>query len=192
MADSIAQPLTTLLDAARAGQSEAFDRVFAQVYDELRRLAHVVRAGRGATLDTTALVHEAYLKLAGAEALAAQNRLHFMRIAARAMRQVLVNAAERRTAAKRGGGQDDVTFDERDSAAPADAADLLALHQALTRLEVMDPRQAQIVECRYFAGLTIPETAGALAVSVPTVNREWRLARAWLARTLGDRALADE
>ena len=128
-----AQPLTTLLDAARAGHSGAFDRVFAQVYDELRRLAHVVRQGRGATVNTTALVHEAYMKMAGADALAAENRLHFMRIAARAMRQVLVNAAERRTAAKRGGGQVDVTFEEQLGAGAVDAGDLLALHDALTR-----------------------------------------------------------
>lgn len=181
------QPLTTLLDGVRAGRPEAFDRVFAQVYDELRRLAHAVRGGRaGATLDTTALVHEAYLKLAGSDALAAENRLHFMRIAARAMRQVLINAAERRAAAKRGGGQVDVTFEEQVRPGAVDAAGLLALDEALTRLEALDPRQAQVVECRYFAGLTIRETAGALGVSVPTVNREWRMARAWLARELGD------
>lgn len=186
MASPSAQPLTTLLDAVRAGRPDAFERVFAQVYDELRRLAHVVRGGRGATLNTTALVHEAYVKLAGADALAAENRLHFMRIAARAMRQVLVNAAERRTAAKRGGDQADITLDEAVKAGAVDAAGLLAVHEAVTRLETMDPRQAQVVECRYFAGLTIQETAGALGVSVPTVNREWRLARAWLARELGD------
>jgi len=180
------QPLTTLLDDVRNGRPGAFDRVFSQVYDELLRLAHAVRRGRAAaTLNTTALVHEAYLKLAGTEALAAESRLHFMRIAARAMRQVLVNAAERRMAAKRGGGQADVTLEDELQGAGVDAGELLALHEALTRLEAIDPRQARVVECRYFAGLTIEETADALGVSVPTVNREWRMARAWLARELG-------
>ena len=184
MSGTPTQSLTTLLDAVRAGRPGAFDRVFAQVYDELRRLAHAVRDGRGTTLHTTALVHEAYLKLAGAEVLAADNRLHFMRIAARAMRQVLINAAERRLAAKRGGGQVDVTFEEQVQPRAVDADGLLALDAALTRLAKLDPRQARVVECRYFAGLTIPETADALGVSVPTINREWRMARAWLASEL--------
>ena len=190
MADSVSQPLTTLLDGVRAGRAGAFDHVFARVYDELRRLAHVVRGGRGATLDTTGLVHEAYVKLAGADLVSAANRLHFMRIAARAMRQVLINAAERRHAAKRGGGQLDLTFEEHLHPGGVDASELLALHDALDRLEAMDPRQAQVVECRYFAGMTIQETAEVLAVSVPTVNREWRMARAWLARALADRPVS--
>ncbi len=185
MADST-QPLTELLDAVRAGRSGAFDRLYEQVYAELRRLAHVVRGGRGATLNTTGLVHEAYVKLAGSEALAADSRLHFMRIAARAMRQVLVDAAERRAAAKRGGGEADVTLEDRPEGDAVDVAELLALNQALERLEALDPRQARVVEARYFAGLTIRETAEALGVSVPTINREWRLARAWLARELGE------
>lgn len=168
--------------------AEPLDRVFARVYGRLRRLAHVVRGGRGgATLNTTALVHEAYIRLAGPGAPAAESRLHFLRLAARAMRQVLVGAVERRMTAKRGGGKGAVTLEEpmAEATATVDPADLLALHGALTRLEAMDRRQARVVEYRFFAGLTIPETAEALGVSVPTVNREWRLARAWLARELG-------
>ncbi len=179
-------PLITLLEAVRAGHTQAFDRVFDLVYDELRRMAHVVRRGRGGTLDTTGLVHEAYVKLAGAAILAPENRLHFMRIAARAMRQVLINAAEQKLAAKRGGGQSDITFEDHLHADRVDVAELLSLHNALGRLEAIDPRQAQVVECRYFGGMTIQETAVAVGVSVPTVNREWRMARAWLARTLTD------
>ena len=186
MPNSHRSPLTTLLDALRTGETGALDRVFAQVYEELQRLAHVVRGGRNATLDTTALVHAAYLKLAGAEALAPENRLHFLRIAARAMRQVLIHAAEKRVAAKRGGGQILITFDEQLKPYRIDEAELLALHDALERLEGMDPRQARVVECRYFAGLTIQETASALEISVPTVNREWRMARAWLACALAE------
>ena len=176
---------TILLEAIRAGDAQARDRLFAHVYDELLRMARAVRRDRGnLTLNTTALVHEAYLKLVGSDHLSAQNRLHFMRIAARAMRQVLVNAAERRHAAKRGAGQFNVTLHYDRHAAPLDAAHLLALNEALSRLEALDPRQVQIVECRFFTGLTIDETAEALDLSAATVNREWRLARAWLQREL--------
>jgi RNA polymerase sigma factor (TIGR02999 family) len=178
-------PITMLLEAAREGDGQAFDRLYAQLYEELRRLARVVRHGRaGQTLSTTALVHEAYVKLVGADPLNVESRLHFMRIAARAMRQVLFNAAERRQAAKRGGGEMAVTLNEDVHAGPVEAAQVLVLEDALRRLEALDPRQAQVVECRFYAGLTIEETAMALDISTATVNREWRLARAWLARAL--------
>lgn len=137
------------------------------------------------TLNTTALVHETYIKLRGAaKPLDAQNRLHFMRIAARAMRQVIVNSAEQRLADKRGGGQLEVTLGDEAEGVSVDATQVLALDGALRRLEALDPRQAQIVECRFFGGLTIPETASALSVSVATVNREWQVARLWLAREM--------
>ena len=177
--------ITALLEAARDGDAQALDQVFARAYDELRRLARVVRRDRaGSTLNTTALVHEAYVKLAGSNGLDVKNRLHFMRIAARAMRQVLINAAERRMADKRGGGELDITLHESIHGGAVDVTQLLALEDALRRLEALDPRQGLIVECRFFAGLTIKETAEALNISVPTVNRDWQLARAWLAREL--------
>ena len=111
--------------------------------------------------------------------------MHFFRVAARAMRQVLVNAAHRRLAQKRGGGEWAVTFDEALMAAPVPSEQLIALDEALRRLERLDPRQAAIVEYRFFAGMTVEETAEALGVSAPTVKRDWRAARAWLARELG-------
>jgi RNA polymerase sigma factor (TIGR02999 family) len=174
--------LTALLRAAEAGDAAAFDRAFAGVYDELHRLAARVRGGRASdTLGATALVHEAYLKLAPAAQPAWEGRRHFLRVAARAMRQVLVGAARERQADKRGGGDFAVTLDEAAHAAPVRADELLALDEALTRLARLDERQARVVELRYFAGLTAEETAEALEVSVPTVQRDWRAARAWLA-----------
>jgi RNA polymerase sigma factor (TIGR02999 family) len=174
--------LTALLHAASAGDAQAFDRAFARVYDELYRLAGRVRGGRASdTLGATALVHEAYLKLAPAAQPAWEGRRHFLRVAARAMRQVLVGVARERVASKRGGGDLAVTLDEGAHAAPVRAAELLALDEALTHLAALDERQARVVELRYFAGLTSEETAEVLDVSVPTVQRDWRAARAWLA-----------
>lgn len=159
------------------------DGAFLAAYEELRRLAAAVRRReRGQTLNATALVHEAWLKLARTPALADTSPLHFRRIAARAMRQVLVEAARRRLAAKRGGADAVlVTYDDALDAAPQDSADVVALDGALERLAALDPRQAQIVECRFFAGLDVAETADALGVSASTVERDWRAARAWLA-----------
>lgn len=185
MKDRRSEPVTVLLAAARRGDAEAFDVLFEQVYDELHRLAHVVRRGRAsATLNTTALVNEAYLHLLPSADLAWQDRAHFFRVAARAMRQVLVGAARKRLAEKRGGGLEQITFDERLHAAPVAIEDILSLDQALLHLEALDPRQARIVECRFFAGLTIEETAEALDVSAATVKRDWRAARAWLTQAL--------
>lgn len=174
-----------LLHAVQAGEPDAFDHLFARVYGELRRLARMVRQGRdGGTLNTTALVHEAYIKLIPSQDLAWEDRVHFLRVAARAMRQVLVQAARHRSRQKRGGDVLTVAFNEHLHAPTVQASTLLSLDEALSRLEQLDPRQARIVECRFFAGLTVDETAAALHISAPTVKRDWRAARAWLAREL--------
>lgn len=179
------QAVTQLLHAAAGGEKVAVDRLFTMVYDELRRMARTVRYGRaGETLNTTVLVHEAYLKLIPFGNVDWQDRVHFFRVAARAMRQVLVNAAHRRMAQKRGGGQWAVTLDEAFVSAPVPSEELIALDEALQLLETLDERQARIVEYRFFAGMTVEETAQALGVSAPTVKRDWRAARAWLAREL--------
>lgn len=179
--------MTRLLQAAGGGDSKAFDRIFGIVYQELRRLARVVRRNRsGQTLNTTALVHEAYVKLAPSANLDWQDRVHFFRVAARAMRQVLVDAAERSRALKRGPDRVEVTLRETLAAKHISPDDILALDEALEQLETFAPRQAQIVEWRIFGGLTIDETARALDLSAPTVKRQWRLARAWLTCRLGE------
>lgn len=179
------ESVTALLLAARDGDAAAFDALYEQVYEELRRLAHVVRGGRASeTLSTTALVHEAYLHLIPSKDLNWQDRTHFFRVAARAMRQVLVQAARRRVAEKRGGHAVQVTFDERLHEAPIRLDDIIALDEALTRLEALDARQAQIVECRFFAGLSVEETAQMLAIGTATVKRDWRAARAFLTQVL--------
>ncbi|GJG89540.1 DNA-directed RNA polymerase sigma-70 factor [Gemmatimonadetes bacterium T265] len=177
--------VTSLLREAQAGDPVAQDALYARVYDELRRLARHVRAGRaGATLSTTALVHEAYDKLRPARVGAWEGRAHFFGVAARAMRDVLVDAARRRAAAKRGGGAVLVTLGDAAAASALRTDDLLALDEALERLGALDARQLRVVEYRYFAGLTATETADALGISLSTVEREWRGARAWLAREL--------
>jgi RNA polymerase sigma factor (TIGR02999 family) len=159
----------------------SIDRLFSAAYEELRHLAARVQQGdAGRTLSPTALVNEAWLKLAGSAAVAASSPLHFKRIAARAMRQVLVEAARRRTAHKRGGGLPPVTFDEESLAGPAGPEEVLALDQALSALARLEPRQAQMVESRYFGGLEVAEIADLLGVSEATVLRDWRAARAWL------------
>ncbi|MGA7304557.1 MAG: ECF-type sigma factor [Rhodothermales bacterium] len=179
------EDVTALLHAAGSGDQRAFDQLYAMAYQELRRLAHNVRSGRGAqTLNTTALVHEAYIKLAASKNPAWVDRVHFLRIAARAMRQVLIDAAQRRTAQKRGGKAIPIEFDERVHSSLVDPESLLALEDALKQLEAVDERQAQVVECRFFGGLTIEETALALGVSDSSVKRDWRTARAWLGHTL--------
>ena len=172
-----------------ATERGALDALFSATYEELRRLAAMVRRGDpSATLSPTALVNEAWLKLADSPHLADTSRLHFRRIAARAMRQVLVEAARRRQAEKRGGGVAAVTFDEAlVGGAPAGATtedDLIALDGALDALAAANPRQAAVVESRFFGGLDPAETAELLGVSEATVFRDWRAAKAWLAREL--------
>ena len=157
------------------------------VYDELRRLAasYLRRERPGQTLQATALVHDAYLRLLQDSKLSWQNRAHFFGIAARSMRQILIERARARHAAKRGGDRVRVTFDPGLLVAAPDSIDLEALDDALTRLAAQDPELARVVEVRFFGGLSIEETAEAMGFSPATVKRRWTLARAWLARDLG-------
>jgi RNA polymerase sigma factor (TIGR02999 family) len=175
--------VTRLLRAAVAGDAGALDRLVPLVYDELLRLAHrqLAREHGSQTLQTTALVHEAYLKLLGGGWMGAADRPHFLAIAARAMRQVLVDFARRRKAAKRGGGMMNATLSDGDHPVEFPADDLLALDRAL---EQLDSRQRQIVECRFFGGMEESDIAAALGISERTVRRDWVKARAWLHRSL--------
>lgn len=174
-------------EATAPGEQDraALDALFSVAYEELRRLASSVSRGDpGATLSPTALVNEAWLKLSESLSFATTSRLHFKRIAARAMRQVLIEAARRRNADKRGGGAAVVTFDDAMHAGATDAEELIALDAALGELARIHPRQALMVESRFFGGLDIPETAELLEVSEATVLRDWRAAKAWLAHEL--------
>jgi RNA polymerase sigma factor (TIGR02999 family) len=176
----------------RRGESEeerrALDHLFSVTYEELRRLASSVkRNDPGATLSPTTLVNEAWVKLAGSPNFASTSQLHFKRIAARAMRQVLVEAARRRNASKRGGGETFslITFDEsQQMPTPSSAKELLALDAALDELARIEPRQATMIESRFFGGLDVTETAALLDVSEATILRDWRAAKAWLANEL--------
>jgi RNA polymerase sigma factor (TIGR02999 family) len=164
---------------------EALDQLFSLAYEELRRLAAAVRRDDpSATLNPTALVHEAWIRLAGSPGFAPESHLHFKRIAARAMRQVLVDAARRRNAQKRGSGAAFVSFEESEHRGPSSADDVLALDDALERLTRVSPRQAAMVESRFFGGLDVKETAEMLEISQATVLRDWRAAKAWLAHEL--------
>jgi RNA polymerase sigma factor (TIGR02999 family) len=177
--------VTRLLALAQEGDAAALDRLLPLVYGELRALAHRQRLRQGAaeTLNTTALVHEAYEKLARGSA-SWNDRAHFFRVAAKAMRQVLVDYARAQTAAKRGGEAPVLPLDEARLLPTERAAEVVALDEALGRLLVLDPRQGEVVELRYFVGLTIPETADVLGLSPATVKREWTAARAWLYREM--------
>lgn len=178
--------VTTLIAASRRGESGALEGAFAAIYDELRRLAHekLRHAPAGDGLTTTALVHDAYLKLFAHSGLAANDRAHFLALAARAMRLVLIDAARAYHALKREGARTRVTLDETVIQVDAASAELLTLDRALERLGALDERLARVVECRYFAGLTEEETATALGVSPRTVRRDWQEARAFLYREL--------
>jgi RNA polymerase sigma factor (TIGR02999 family) len=164
---------------------KALDALFSATYEELRRLASSVRRGDpSSTLTPTALVNEAWIKLARSPRFAETSQLHFKRIAARAMRQVLVEAARRRHAEKRGGDAINLVLDSGIDAPATWGSDLLALDRALEALAGLQPRQALMVESRFFGGLDIPETAALLEVSEATVLRDWRAAKAWLAHQL--------
>jgi len=178
--------ITRLLKAHTAGDSGALNDLLPLVYDELRRMAHRRMQGErdGHTFSTTALVHEAYLELVDLDRIDWQDRNHFFSLAARVMRNVLVDYAVKRKAEKRGGDRDRVPLREEDAVNEVDLADVIAVHEALNRLETFDERQARVVECRFFGGLTIEETSEALDVSPATVGRDWRVARAWLNREL--------
>lgn len=177
--------VTLLLRQLVSGREEAADDLLPIVYGELKRMARrYVRSERPhATLNATALVHEAYLRL-GLDRIDWQDRAHFFAVAGRAMRRVLVDAAEARRAQKRGGGAAHVTLDEAVAAPGPQLDDWIALDEALCRLEQLDPRQVRVVECHVLAGLSLDETAKVLAVSPATVSRDWTFARAWLNRTL--------
>ena len=179
--------VTELLLAFRDGDRAAFDQLVPMLYDDLRKVARAqLRRGRpGATLDTTVLVHELYLKMADQQRLDARDRGHFLAISAHAMRQVIADYARRRTAAKRGGDSDPVPLDEAPEIANREARWLLDVDQALERLAGRDERMAKVVECRFFAGFSEEETAAALETSVRTVQRDWMRARAWLKEELG-------
>lgn len=179
-------PVTQLLRAWNGGDEAARDRLVPLVYGQLHRLARAQlrRERSGHTLQPTALVHEAYLRLKDHRALQWQSRTHFFAIAATTMRRILVSHARKRRAAKRGDGGTAITLCEEHAAAEARSVDLLALDAALTALEKIDPRQCRVVELRYFAGLTIEETAEALGISPATVKLDWSLARAWLFRQM--------
>lgn len=158
--------------------------MFSAAYEELRRLAASVRRGDAVSLSPTTLVNEAWVKLARSPSLAPLSHLHFKRIAARAMRQVLVEAARRRNALKRGGSTALVTFDDESDSMQSEISEMVRLDAALERLAQLEPRQAAMVECRFFGGLDVAETAAALDISEATVLRDWRAARAWLAAEL--------
>jgi len=179
--------ITRLLHRWSEGDSDAFDQLVPIVYDRLRQLARQrLRAAPGATLDTAGLVHEAYLKLAAAPQTELRDRAHFLAVASRVMRNLLTDHARARRAAKRGGGVAPHELLDEVAWMPDDSLDAVtALDEALARLETLDVRQSRILEQRYFGGLSLEETAEALGVSLATVKRELRSARAWLAAELG-------
>jgi RNA polymerase sigma factor (TIGR02999 family) len=194
VAESDRERITALLQALEQGERGVVDELFRLVYQELRGVARRQRRRwRGDfTLNTTALVHEAYLKLVDQKRVVAESRAHFLALAAKAMRHILANYATRRRAAKRGGDQQVVSLDDVELAAvgeanvmPSERADtMVALEEALKRLEQVSPRRTQIVECRVFGGMTVDETATALNISPATVKRDWAVAQSWLFREM--------
>ena len=182
MAESSAQKVTQLLQAWSAGDQEALNQLTPLVEAELHRLARIQLRGEraGHTLQTTALVNEAYLRLTDWQNISWQNRAHFFAIAAQMMRRVLVDYARRRSYQKRGGNAIRVTLSEAENVSTPQDADLIALNDALSELEKFDPRRSRIVELKFFAGLETAEIAEVLSVPQRTIAREWQLARAWL------------
>ncbi len=178
--------ITELLEAHASGENGALDRLMPLVYDEMQQMARHRLLGEksGHTFNTTDLVHEAYLKLIDFNRINWQNRKHFYGIASQIMRNILVDYAVKQQAQKRGGKQQRVTLGEAEIVTEMNIHELLSIHNALKRLEEIDERQVRVVECRFFGGLTIKETAEALDISTPTVSRDWKLARAWLNREL--------
>jgi len=181
--------VTQLLIAWREGDSAAGERLLHLIYTELHRQAEraMRREASALTLQATALVNEAYLRLIDQKRVAWQNRAHFFGVAAQLMRRILVDHARSRLAEKRGGGQRALSLadvDEHPASQDDNGVDILALHEALERLAALDPPQARIVELRYFSGLSIEETAESLGMSSSTVKREWKIARAWLRREI--------
>ena len=178
--------ITQLLIEWRDGDEKALDRLMPLVYDELNRLAHryMHRERPGHSFQTNDLVNEAYLRLVDHKGMRWQNRAHFYAVSAQAMRRILVDRARSRRSVKRGGGIQLVGLEQADTGPEKQAADLVALDDALTDLAAMDPRKAKVVEMRYFGGMSVQETAEALDVSTVTVMRDWSTAKAWLLRAL--------
>ena len=179
--------ITQLVVAAENGRGSAVERLLPLVYEELRAMARsmLARQRAGHTLEPTALVHEAFMRLVDQTKLAASGRAHFLAVAARAMRQILINHAEAKQARKRGGGWKKITLRESVVADPTGRVDLLELNEALKQLESLDERQARVVELRFFGGMTVEESAAILGVSPRTVDLDWRMAKAWLISQLG-------
>lgn len=181
-----AQDLTRLLGELGAGRRDALDELVPMVYGDLRRIAHAHLRGEreGHTLNTTAVVHEAYVRLAQLERIEWQDRRHFFAVASRAMRRVLIDYAKARRRGKRGGGAAHVPYEDGMQLTGQQADELVALDIALTQLASVNERHARVVECRFFGGLTMEETADVLGVSLATAKRDWALCRAWLNRAL--------
>ena len=182
--------VTRILEAIEAGQSQAAEKLLPLVYDELRHLAaaKLARETPGQTLQATALVHEAWLRLAGEQRRQWQGRTHFFAAAAEAMRRILIDNARRKRAVRHGGDLKRVNMDDSTAqiAAPAENEDeMLEVHEAVDRLATHDPRKAELVKLRYFVGLTIEQAAEVLGISEPTAKRDWAYARAWLFREIG-------
>lgn len=181
-----ADNLTGLLIEWRQGNKTALNKLTPLVYDELRRIAHryVQRERNGHTLGTTALVNEAYLRLAGQKKIEWQNRAHFFAVTAQVMRHILIDHARRRHYAKHGGNAQQVSLTEAELISQERARELVELDDALTELAKLDLRKSRVVELRYFGGLSLEETADVLEISVMTVRRDWRAAKAWLFRRM--------
>tara|TARA_R100001143_G_scaffold63596_1_gene73248 strand:+ start:30048 stop:30605 length:558 start_codon:yes stop_codon:yes gene_type:complete len=178
--------ITKLLQDHASGNRNVLDELMPLVYEKMQQMARFRLFGESNDhiLNTNALVHEAYLKLVDFDRIEWQNRDHFFGIASQVMRNILVDYAEKQNAQKRGGDLQKVTLGEKDGSKEVNLIDIISIHQALERLEKIDERQVRVVECRFFGGLTIKETSKALDISIPTVNRDWKMARAWLNREL--------
>jgi RNA polymerase sigma factor (TIGR02999 family) len=187
MGTSRSSGVTNLLLAWTAGDDQALPKLMEEVYHDLHRAAHRHMAGERSshTLQTTALIHEVFLRLVDSRRLRFQNRAHFLAVCARLMRQILIDFARKRKGQKRGAGQLHLSLEEAPEVSAKSGQDLLAIDEALTQLSLKDARKAKVVELRFFGGLTEEETASALNLSVVTVRRDWKFARAWLGKQLG-------
>lgn len=178
--------ITELLKAHSDGDQKALDDLMPFVYENMRKMAHYRLLGerRNHTFNTTDLVHEAYLKLVEFNRIDWENRAHFFGIASQVMRNILVNYAVKKKAQKRGGDRQRVTLGNQSLTTEVNLPDILSIHQALENLAEIDERQVRVVECRFFGGLTLEETAKALSISTATVSRDWKMAKAWLNREI--------
>jgi RNA polymerase sigma factor (TIGR02999 family) len=186
--------VTGLLHEWKQGDKHALDKLMPLVYDEMRRIAHryMQKEHDGHTLQTTALINEAYVRLVGQQKIEWQNRSHFFAVTAQVMRHLLIDHARRQNFAKRGGGAERVALDDATMMSSERAVELIALDEALGELAQMDPRKSRVVELRYFGGLSLEETAEVLDISLMTVRRDWRAAKAWLFRRIREGIRDDE